>query len=363
MHEWDIAVKLRAVSVPLAAALIVALVSIGSVPASASSKHKTSSKSSGPAPKWKSVTLSDPNKLVTVTCPTVHFCAAVDFGGNAVISTNPTGKPSAWTMTDIDGTNGLNAISCASIHLCVAVDGSGNASVSTNPTGGASAWTTTEIDTTFYNTLYGVSCPKVTLCVAVDTSGNVITSTNPAGGASAWVTTSGVDPEPPGGNPDANSLETISCPNTTLCVAADFSGNVLTSTNPTGGVSAWKLVAVEPSGSLASMTCPTTHFCMTVGTADMWNSTNPTGGTSAWNKVVFPLPLTSVACPSSRVCVAEDVANEVLSSTHPTGPAKGWPTETFTQTQNHLEGGASCPTSKLCVAVGEDDVITSTNVG
>lgn len=33
---------------------------------------------------------------------------------------------------------------------------------------------------------HAVSCPSVTLCVAVDSLGNVIASTHPAGGASAW---------------------------------------------------------------------------------------------------------------------------------------------------------------------------------
>ena len=36
------------------------------------------------------------------------------------------------------------------------------------------------------NTLQAVSCPSATLCVAVDNDGNAITSTNPTGGAGAW---------------------------------------------------------------------------------------------------------------------------------------------------------------------------------
>lgn len=36
--------------------------------------------------------------------------------------------------------------------------------------------------------LTGVACPSSGLCVAVDSYGNVVTTTNPTGGASAWTT-------------------------------------------------------------------------------------------------------------------------------------------------------------------------------
>jgi hypothetical protein len=305
------------------------------------------------------VTLSDPNKLVTVTCATAHLCVAVDFGGNALVSTNPTGGRSAWKLTDIDGTTSLTSISCPTVHLCVAVDGSGNAIVSTNPAGGASAWTATEVDTTFYNSLDSVSCPSATLCVAVDTSGNAVTSTNPTGGASAWTTTA-VDPEPSGGSPDANSIDAISCPTATLCVAGDFSGNLLTSTNPTGGPSAWTLAPLESSGDLGIVSCQGTHLCLAVGTSHVWHSTTPAGGPSQWAMTTLQVPPVALACPSTKLCVAEDVATDILSTTHPTGSAKTWSFNKSVGTRNHLEGGVACPTTKLCVAVGEDDVLTST---
>jgi hypothetical protein len=76
------------------------------------------------------------------------------------------------------------------------------------------------------NQLKGVSCPSSGLCVAVDQSGNVVTSSNPTGGAAAWTVTH-VD--------GFNSLSGVSCPSSGLCVAVDQSGNVVTSSNPTGG--------------------------------------------------------------------------------------------------------------------------------
>ena len=58
----------------------------------------------------------------------------------------------------------------------------------TDPTGGADAWTTTNVDGA--NSLSSVSCASSDLCVAVDNSGNVVTATDPTGGAGAWTTTS-----------------------------------------------------------------------------------------------------------------------------------------------------------------------------
>ncbi len=64
-----------------------------------------------------------------------------------------------------------------------------------------------------------MSCLNSSLCVAVDGAGNVITSTNPTGAAAAWTVTH-VD--------GSNMMDGVSCPTTSLCVAVDFGGNVVT---------------------------------------------------------------------------------------------------------------------------------------
>lgn len=343
-----------------AMAAIIALTIIGTGTASASSKHKTHGASASTS-KWKVVTVNDPGKLETLSCASVKLCVAIDDSGNAVISTNPAGGASTWKMTDINGTTNATSISCPTVKLCVAVDGSGNAITTTNPTGGTSAWTVAEVDTVFYNSLDGVSCPTVTLCVAVDTSGDAVTSTNPTGGAAAWVTSANVDPEPPNGNPDANSIDSIDCPSPTLCVAGDFSGNILTTTDPASATPEWTISPVEANSGIGYISCPTVHLCMAVGHADVWTSTNPSGGTSAWKKTAFQVPLDAAYCQSAHLCVAEDVATDVYSTTDATGSSKTWKTATTAAaTSNHLGGGADCPSAKLCVVLGEDYAITST---
>src|SRR5450759_3512373 len=148
---------------------------------------------------WAAPVLVDPqppflgNLLAGVSCPTSGLCVAVDWSGNVVTSSNPTGGAAAWTVTNVDGTNILTGVSCPSSGLCVAVDLGGNVVTSSNPTGGAAAWTVTHVDASNsfnctvpgYCSLYGVSCPSSGLCVAVDSGGNVVTSSNPTGGAAS----------------------------------------------------------------------------------------------------------------------------------------------------------------------------------
>jgi hypothetical protein len=102
-----------------------------------------------------------------------------------------------------------------------------------------------------------VSCAGIGLCVVVDVNGNVVTSSNPLGGATAWTLTN-VD----GGN----ELRDVSCPNVSLCVAvdADGNGNAVTSTDPTGGASAWTVAHVDGSNVLNGVSCPSSTLCVAV---------------------------------------------------------------------------------------------------
>ena len=185
---------------------------------------------------WKRVLpLYEKNKVGTlfgVSCPSTTFCVAVGqvgLGGGILTSNNPTGEAKAWSGATIDvDEQFLFGVSCASTSLCVTYNGKGTVFTSTEPTGGPSQWNPADIDGE--NELTGISCTSSpsTLCVATDNQGNVITSTNPTGGPSAWTVT----------NVDAgNRLESVSCASTSLCVASDGAGNILTApfTASTGG--------------------------------------------------------------------------------------------------------------------------------
>jgi hypothetical protein len=210
-----------------------------------------------------------------------------------------------------------------------------------------------------------VSCPTISLCVAVDQSGNVITSTAPTGAASKWVLAAADGSNPAG-------FASVSCASAALCVAADDLGNLVASTNPTGGTHAWILAAVDaPAGGsngAGSVTCPTAGLCLAVASGSAGNlllsSTNPSGGASAWTKttgILGGVPLEAVFCASATLCVAEDPATDVATSSNPTGGSAAWTTDIAVGTPNHLSGGAACPSASLCVVVGEDDIVTSSS--
>jgi hypothetical protein len=310
---------------------------------------------------WSSPVLVDDHALSSVSCPSQALCIAVDGVGNAVTSTDPAGGAGAWTVRNIDGSNMLGGVSCPSASLCVAVGGAGDVLTSTSPTGGASAWAATNVDGS--NSVTGVSCPSTSLCVAVDNVGNVLTSTVPTGGASAW-TASHVDP--------TGSFTGVSCVSAPLCVAVDSSGDVVTSTDPTGSASAWTVTQVEneaqPPGlhvhnKLTSVSCPSVSLCVAVDLfGSALTSTNPTGGASAWTVTPIDNYLQGVSCPLVSLCVAVGAGGNVTSSTDPTGGSSAW-----TEIQvdgNNILWGVSCPSASLCVGVDTDgNVVVGTSSG
>ena len=75
----------------------------------------------------------------------------------------------------------------------------------------------------------------------------MVTSTNPTGGATAWTVT------PLGGIFGSNrDLSGVSCPSVSLCVVIDQQRDVINSTNPTGGAGAW--TSTHIGGGLAGLT-------------------------------------------------------------------------------------------------------------
>ena len=46
-----------------------------------------------------------------------------------------------------------------------------------------------------------------------------------------------------------------------------WTGNVVTSTDPTGGAASWKLTNVDGSNDLSGISCPTVSLCVAV---DVW---------------------------------------------------------------------------------------------
>ena len=146
---------------------------------------------------WSSRTVIDhhppfptTHPLAGISCPSAGLCVAVDTGGSAAVSSDPTGAHQngctlcSWTSVDIDSAHSLVGVTCPSVSLCVAIDDAGDVLTSTDPGGSHAQWTVTNVDGT--TPLNSISCVGVTLCVAVDDAGAVVSSGNPTGGPAAW---------------------------------------------------------------------------------------------------------------------------------------------------------------------------------
>ncbi|MEA2427302.1 MAG: hypothetical protein QOF37_930, partial [Thermoleophilaceae bacterium] len=301
------------------------------------------------------------------SCPTTTFCVVPNSQGNVFTSTDPTGGSAAWNGKNVDGAHRINDVSCPDTTLCVGADDAGNVITSSNPTetnpadppspegppGSGATWTVTTVDAGF--DVADISCPTTTLCVAVDGSGRVITSTNPTGGAAAW--TKFVVPV-------SGAFYRIDCPSTTLCVAVDGAGEVATSTTPTVAGS-WGVSnpPIDPGTALFSVDCNASLCLAGDQDGNVLASTNPAGGGPAWHLTDLDTSTTAnslfgVSCPSSTLCVAADNTGKIWTTTTPLANPATW---TGTQTSAHGFDGLMCPSLSLCVApTNEGSVVLAT---
>ncbi|HVY77414.1 MAG TPA: hypothetical protein VG898_02800 [Solirubrobacterales bacterium] len=211
----------------------------------------------------------------------------------------------------------------------------------------------------------GVSCPSPQLCVAVAYGSKVITSTDPTGGASAWSV---------GELPFPVDLRGVSCPGASLCAAVDNAGRIVTSGSPAAGAGTWSLVGSPAGeGSLNGISCPSPALCVTGNAGQILTSTNPSGGPAAWRAVTAGsgLPVKGISCPTTSACAAVDNNADAIVSTNPLGGASDWSSTNVLpapQTEKNSLGvqngmfAISCPVTTLCVGVGaSENVIASTN--
>jgi len=202
--------------------------------------------------------------------------------------------------------------------------------------------------------ILALSCPSQSLCVgAVGGTGDIVTSTNPTGGSGAWAVThiSG-----------AFGIGTVSCASASLCVALTTNGHVISSTNPTGGVAAWELGdELSPGVSNESIACPSTLLCVaTVGQQilekglnhpDLFTSINPITSGSWGSTVLNDEPehtIRGVSCASPVLCVGVGDGGHAVTSTNPNGGAGAWTAADIDGTNNLY--GVSCTSASLCVA-------------
>jgi hypothetical protein len=120
------------------------------------------------------------------------------------------------------------------------------------------------------------------------------------------------------------ALSGIACAPGPLCVAADGGGNLISSTNPTGGARAWKSFNLNLGYPLSGqMSCASIALCVAIGAGvgggDVLSSANPTGTASAWSRasVDTGVALTSLSCVSTKLCVVGDQNGNVIIGRRP----------------------------------------------
>ena len=282
------------------------------------------------------------NPLEGISCPSASFCAAIDGNGNVLTSTAPAASASAWQIANVDGSHMFESIACASTSLCVAADVDGDISASANPAGAAGAWSTAHLDSA--SGFYGIACPSESLCVAVDTQWNVLTSATPSVPSSWTITGHIAAPAVTitassarvrkakaagaGSSVTGTGNNILSCPAVSLCaITSYFSGQIFTSTDLGSNESTWtptELTQEAKAEGILDVACPSLSLC--VGSA--YNlagvtSAEPTGGPSTWKVGIPPGPLPESVTDPPMIQLSEGTL---------TGVARAAPSLTFTLT-------------------------------
>ncbi|HTY96742.1 MAG TPA: hypothetical protein VMB91_06855 [Solirubrobacteraceae bacterium] len=291
-----------------------------------------SRRADGARPALGRATARNPQRLLVALAATLAVLGAS-------VSSALAAAPLSWSgPRSFDEGATPTAVSCASEGLCVAVDSGGSAFVTSNPTSPVAGWSQQRVDPE--HSFSSVSCTVSGTCVAVDRSGRVLTSTNPLAGASSWSAATSIT---------KSALTGVSCVSASLCVATDTSGEVLVSTSPTASTPQWIATPLEVHGSLSGISC-VEALCAAVGSAGyVAVSTQPVGGTWRVRPIDPSPPTTAVSCAPGGSCVAVDESGQALASANPAAV-----TATWTATPVTLAGtltGASCTAVGLCVAV------------
>jgi hypothetical protein len=292
-------------------------------------------------PAWRLTQIDGSNPINAVSCQ-AGPCVAVDAAGDVLTSDRPA-QTDSWSFRNVDS-HALSAVTCPSAQLCAAVDSAGNVVTSTDPMSADATWTVADADAAA--PLTSISCPAARLCAAVDGDGNVVTSTNPAGGAAAWSAAYVDDTLTSDGS--SSQLTGVSCPTTLLCVAVDSAGNIVSSSDPTGGASAWTVWAIGSAG-FTSVTCTSAALCVAVSPGDLFTSTVPGGGGSDWSSAPQTEGISQMLCLSRSECLglASPTWGDVLTTMDPLAPHPRW---TTAAADRYPLNSISC-NANLCAAV------------
>ncbi len=277
---------------------------------------------------WTVVGAAPGDDLYAISCSGTAFCITGGLDGKIYASSSPA-SPGSWSLVYKDSSSApeVEALSCPSASLCVAVDHSGNVITSTTPTV-ANTWAPVTLESG--HSIRGLSCaPATSFCVAATgATGNAWVSSNPTGGAGAWskvAIDAGVD------------NESVSCASSAFCGVLNTNEEFISDTD---NVWATGFLIRSPAVSVDRLSCPTSSFCAITDAGHFASSTNPTGGKSAWSsqEIDGSTELEGMSCTSAYFCVAGDNNGNVLYGTE--APPL---TTTIVGEGTIAGGGIACP--------------------
>lgn len=267
----------------------------------------------------------------TISCRGVKFCLAIDWDGT-VHRFDGTGWHADGKFSMPVYENSF-VVACASASWCQIAGDVSNADI-------AATWTTAGLSRTsdFGATIYAVSCASPSFCVAVgndqlDQSVAVASVFN----GTQWSTPTIVD----SGGQDAS----VSCPSTSFCMLALWNGDVVTYR-----AGAWSAPReVERTSLLMSVSCASSAFCVAVdgaGNAYTYNGGGWSGPVVA-DALEADAQLVSLSCPTTTMCVAADTAGRAV-----TDRSGKWSAPVTVAGLTSITS-VDCTSASFCLAAGE----------
>jgi hypothetical protein len=293
------------------------------------------------------------------------FVALSLIAGVAIVVPVPLGaQPTTWTIrpsasppSPAEGF--LSGIACPTTLQCFAVGGS------LLEQWNGTQWSIVKNAIPSGTDLRAVACPSASMCMAVGDDAVVWNGTT-------WTSV---------GMPASTThLVKVACASATRCFAIEYGGTKIFSWNGASWSTA-TTPALPPLSGFLNLTCGSTTFCVAVGAkyvsgnnlvlAEQWN------GGSSWTDMSAPNPTNTnssfqgVACPTTAMCVA--VGNAQSNSTgkvrtlaeHWNGTswtAVATPTPTSSSVSPDLVG-VSCSSTTDCFAISDQRLILRWHAG
>lgn len=266
---------------------------------------------------WRPVA-TDPGLLGQLACPSRSFCWAADDSDNLLVSTDRRGDFRRWRRESLKNDVQLVTATCPSQVLCIGIPYTNGEPARrllyvTRPGRAGSRQTLRRVERSA--DLLSVACATSSLCVAGDSRGGILSSADAAAAHPRWRRRE-LDP--------GRLLTLVSCPGRSFCVAADGAGNVLASADPAAPHPHWSFAHVgTPRSPIEHLACAGESLCIAApdpsaadllfGTITIFASSDPAAGIPTWSAAGTSHLLEGLSCPSAELCVAVDTLGEALT--------------------------------------------------